>query len=82
MLQKQLYLLSAFLFADDSKLKMQSQLQLPLPDFTVSQCSRAKCYKAISGGTKVCLLWLVLIADRSPHADRSFLPFATLQVFR
>lgn len=61
---------------------MQSQLPLPLPDFTVSQCSRAKCYKAISGGTKVCLLWLVLIADRSPHADRSFLPFATLQVFR
>lgn len=55
-----------------------SQLQLPPPDFTVSQGLRTKCYKAISGGTKICLLWLVLIADRSSHADRSFLSFARL----
>lgn len=71
-------LVTDFLFADDSKLETQNLLQLRPPALAVSQCSRAKCYKAVSGGTEVCLLWLVLIADRSPHANRSFLSFASL----
>lgn len=52
--------------------------QLPPSGLTVCRCSRAKCYKAISGGTEVCLLWLVPIADRSPYADSAFLSFASL----
>lgn len=54
------------LLADSSKTNSkQSLLQLPPPGLTVPLCSRAKCYKAVSGGTEF-LLWLVPMVDQAP----------------
>lgn len=56
----------------------QSLLQVPPPGLTVPLCSRAKCYKAISGGTELnsrfdWFQWLI-----KPPGRQLFLSLASL----
>lgn len=51
-----------FFFADNSKFKTQSVVQLPPSALTVClRCSGAKCHKAASGGTALCLLLMEVL---------------------